>query len=711
MNKSKVILITTLALIIGLFFLLGWDQYLNLDYIKSHQSEFEQNLTKSPWLTTITFFVAYVIITGASLPGAAILTLIAGALFGLVYGTLLVSFASTLGATLAFLSSRYLLRDKINKKFKQQLTTINQGIDNEGNFYLFGLRLVPIFPFFIVNLVMGVTSISTKRYFIVSQLGMLPGTLAFVFAGTQLGQVNDLSGLISAPLLAAFALLGVMPLLTKRLLDKLQANRIYRPYQRPKSFDYNLIVIGAGAGGLVSSYIGAAVNAKVALVEKHQMGGDCLNTGCVPSKALIKAAKFAHEVKKSEQLGFEQSTTTVNFAKIMARVHQVIKKIEPHDSVERYSKLGVDVKQATAHIVDPWTVEIDGKPFTTAQIIIATGARPFVPPISGLDQVNYLTSDNLWQLTELPQRLIVLGGGPIGSELTQAFARLGSQVSQVELFDRIMPREDPEVSEYIKQQFIDEGIDVLTNHQALRVEVTDGCQRLICQVQEREVAIEFDHILIAVGRSANTAGFGLEQLDITLRPNKTIAVNKYLQTNYPNIYAVGDVTGPYQFTHVAAHQAWYSAVNALFGRFKKFAVDYRVIPWATFVDPEVARVGLNETEAAEQGIDYCVTRYDIDDLDRAIADNQAKGWIKVITAGTTDKILGVTIVGHNASELLTEYVTAMKYNLGLNKILGTIHLYPTMSEANKYAAGVWKRNHAPQYILGLLKKYHNKVRS
>jgi dihydrolipoamide dehydrogenase len=610
----------------------------------------------------------------------------------------------------AFLSSRYLLRSQINAKFKQQLSAINRGIDREGSFYLFGLRLVPLFPFFIVNLVMGVTSISTRRYFVVSQLGMLPGTLAFVFAGTQLGQVDSLGGLISAPLLLAFALLGMMPLVAKRVLDKLQANRVYRPYTKPKQFDYNLIVIGGGAGGLVSAYIASAVKAKVALVEKHQMGGDCLNTGCVPSKALIKAAKFAHEVKKSQQLGFEHSTTTVNFEKIMSRVHQVIKTIEPHDSVERYTDLGVDVLKAHATIIDPWTVEVDGKRLTTAQIIIATGAKPFVPPIDGLSDIDYLTSDNLWQLTELPQRLIVLGGGPIGSELTQAFARLGSQVSQVELFERIMPREDPEVSQYIKQQFTDEGIDVLTAHQALRVEVVDNNKRLICLHHEQEVAIPFDQIIVAVGRAANTTGFGLEQLDITLRANQTIEVNQYLQTNYPNIFAVGDVTGPYQFTHVASHQAWYSAVNSLFGRFKKFAVDYRVIPWATFVDPEVARVGLNETEAKAQQVDFTVTRYDIDDLDRAIADNQAKGWIKVITAGSSDKILGVTIVGHNASELITEYVSAMKHNLGLNKILGTIHLYPTMSEANKYAAGVWKRNHTPQYVLGWLKKYHDRGR-
>lgn len=711
MNKSKLILVATIALIITAFFSQGWDQYLSLEYIKSNQADFSQFLSESPLVATVGFFIMYIIVTGASLPGAAILTLIAGALFGLVLGTVIVSFASTIGATIAFLCSRFLFRQQINRKFNQQLKAINAGIDKEGAFYLFGLRLVPLFPFFIVNLVMGVTSITVKRYFVFSQLGMLPGTIAFVFAGTQLAKVDSLSGLISPPLLFAFALLGVMPLITKRVLEKMKARRVYSSYQKPKSFDYNLVVIGAGAGGLVSAYIASAVKARVALIEKHKMGGDCLNTGCVPSKALIKAAKFAHEIDKAPQLGFEATSTTINFAKVMKRVHQVIATIEPHDSVKRYTELGVEVISASATIVDPWTVEVDGKRITAAQMIVATGARPFVPPITGLADIEYLTSDNLWQLTELPEKLIVLGGGPIGSELTQAFARLGSRVCQVELFDQIMPREDVEVSKFVKQTFIEEGIEVLTSHQALRVEVRDEQKQLICLYNGEEVAIEFDQIIVAVGRAANTSGFGLEQLGINLRPNKTIEVNDYLQTNYPNIYAVGDVTGPYQFTHVAAHQAWYSAVNSLFGRFKKFKVDYRVIPWATFVDPEIARVGMNEQEAAEQGIDFRITRYNLDDLDRAIAENQTKGWVKVITAGSSDKILGVTIVGHNGGELIAEYVSAMKHNLGLNKILGTIHLYPTMSEANKYAAGVWKRNNAPQKILGWLEKYHNWVRS
>ena len=622
----------------------------------------------------------------------------------------MVSFASTIGATIAFWCSRYLFKARINQNFSCQLATINRGIDREGALYLFGLRLVPLFPFFMVNLVMGVTSITTKRYFIVSQIGMLPGTITFVFAGTQLAQINSLSGLISPQLLFAFAVLGLMPLVTQRILDRLKSRQAYQNYNQPTSFDYNLVVIGAGAGGLVSAYIASAVKAKVALIEKHQMGGDCLNTGCVPSKALIKAAKFAHQVKKASNLGFDDSTTTVNFAKIMTRISAVIKAIAPHDSIERYQKLGVEVLTGHAEIIDPWTIVVNGQRITTSHIIIATGAKPLIPNIEGLANIDYLTSDNLWQITELPQRLIVLGGGPIGCELSQAFARLGSQVSQVELFERLMTREDPEVSDYVQQKFDSEGIAVLTGHQALRVEVTNGTKQLICRYQDQEVAVPFEKIIVAVGRRANSEGFGLEQLAIRLRANKTIEVNQHLQTNFPNIYAVGDVTGPYQFTHVASHQAWYGAVNSLFGRFKKFKVDYRVIPWATFVDPEVARVGINESEATAQGLDFEVTRYDIDDLDRAIADDKATGWVKIITQKSSDKILGVTIVAHNASELITEYVSAMKHNLGLNKILATIHIYPTMSEANKYAAGVWKRNNAPQRLLNWLGKYHRWLR-
>lgn len=478
-------------------------------------------------------------------------------------------------------------------------------------------------------------------------------------------------------------------------------------FTRPRHFDRDIVVLGAGSGGLVSAYIGSVVKAKVSLIEKHQMGGDCLNTGCVPSKALIRSAKLMHNIQNSKTYGVQQATGEIDFARTMARVHEIIAKIEPHDSVERYSGLGVDVIEGEGRITSPWTVEVNGKTLTTRNIVVATGGSPFVPPIKGLDQVHYLTSHNLWELKQKPERLVVLGGGPIGCELSQAFQRLGSKVFQVERESNIMGREDPEISAMVQKRFEDEGVNVMVNTNAVAVEVNDGEKVLVCEQGDETVRIAFDQIIVAVGRKANTTGFGLEELGIELTNRGTIKTNDYLQTvRYPNIYAVGDVAGPYQFTHVAAHQAWYAAVNSLFGMFWKFRADYRVIPWATFTDPEVARVGLNETEAKERNIPYEITTYGIDDLDRAIADSSDHGVVKILTKPGKDTILGVTIAGEHAGDLIAEYVLAMKHGLGLNKILGTIHIYPTMSEMNKYAAGEWKRAHQPETVLKWVEKFH-----
>ena len=417
------------------------------------------------------------------------------------------------------------------------------------------------------------------------------------------------------------------------------------------------------------------------------------------------------QLRNAHRLGIREVLGEVDFAGVMRRVHEVIGAIEPHDSVERYTLLGVEVLKGHARITSPWTVEIrqaDGsvRTLTTRSIVIAAGASPFVPPIPGLKEAEFLTSDTIWGLTELPKRLVVLGGGPIGCELAQSFACLGSAVTQVEMAPRLMLREDPEVSDLVAASLRVDGVNVLTSHQAIRVEVYEGEKRLIVRHGDEELPIAFDQLLCAVGRRPRVTGYGLEELGIPLTPQKTIQTNAFLQTLYPNIYAVGDVAGPFQFTHTAAHQAWYASVNALFGRFKRFKADYSVIPWATFTDPEVARVGLSETEAREQGVAYEVTRYDMDDLDRAIADGTAHGFVKVLTVPGKDKILGVTIVGEHAGDLLAEYVLAMKYGLGLNKILGTIHTYPTLSEANKYAAGQWKRAHAPHRLLGWLARFH-----
>lgn len=704
--KNRKLLIALLLALVAAFFIFDLGRFFSLEYLKSEQAALDAVYASRPLMVIAVFFFGYIAVTALSLPGAAILTLAAGAQFGLLMGTLIVSFASTIGATLAFLVSRYLLQDAIESRFGDKLKTFNSNIEKDGAFYLFTVRLVPVFPFFLVNLVMGLTRLKTGVFYLVSQIGMLAGTLVFVNAGTQLAQIDSLGGILSPGLIFSFALLGIFPLIAKKIVDMVKARKVYEGHNKPEKFDHDIVVLGAGSGGLVTSYIGAVVKAKVTLIEKHKMGGDCLNTGCVPSKALIRSGKLMSNIKHSEKYGVQNAHGEIDFAKTMQRVHEVISKIEPHDSVERYTNLGVNVVQGEGRITSPWTVEVNGETLITRNIVIATGGSPFVPPIPGLEKINYLTSENLWELTTQPKRLVVLGGGPIGSELTQAFHRLGSEVTQIEMAPRIMGREDPDVADMVQERFEAEGIKVMVDTKAVAVEVSGEEKVLVCEHDGQTIKVGFDEIMVAVGRKANTSGFGLEELGVSLTDKGNIAVNDFLQTDFPNIYAVGDVAGPYQFTHVAAHQAWYAAVNSLFGMFKKFRADYRVIPWATFTDPEVARVGLNETDAKAANIAYELTTYGIDDLDRAIADSSDYGVVKVLTVPGKDKILGVTIVGEHAGDLIAEYVLAMKHGLGLNKILGTIHIYPTLSESNKYAAGEWKRAHQPEKILALVEKFH-----
>jgi dihydrolipoamide dehydrogenase len=705
-RNAKLILIATIVVLIVAFFVFDLQRFLTLEYLKDRQQAFADFYAANRLLTIAIYFILYVVVTALSLPGAAVMTLAGGGLLGFWTAMVTVSFASTLGATLAFLASRFLLRDWVQGKFGDKLKAINEGVEREGSFYLFTLRLVPLFPFFVINLVMGLTPMRAGAYYLVSQIGMLPGTAVYVNAGTQLGQIESAAGILSPGILISFVLLGIFPLIAKRIIDIVKSRKAFDGWEKPEKFDYNLVAIGAGSGGLVSAYIAAAVKAKVALIEKDKMGGDCLNTGCVPSKALIRSAKMISYAKRAKEFGLQSGHVEYDFGEVMERVQRVIEKVEPHDSIERYTELGVECFTGSATITSPWTVEVNGETLTTRNIIVATGASPLVPPITGIDKVDYLTSDNLWQLRQNPGRLVVLGGGPIGSEITQAMARLGAQVTQVEMMSRIMSREDPEVSEYVQKQFEADGVQVLTGHMAKEVVVEEDEKSLHCEANGETVKIPFDQILVAIGRRPNVTGFGLEELGVEISARGTVAVDPLLRTNFPNIFAVGDVAGPYQFTHTASHMAWYAAVNALFGTFKSFKVDYSVIPWATFTDPEVARVGLSEDEAKAQKIAYEVTHYGIDDLDRAIADSEDHGWVKVLTKPGSDKLLGVTIVGSHAGDLLAEYVLAMKHGLGLNKILGTIHTYPTLSEANKAAAGVWKKAHAPEKLLEWVKKFH-----
>ena len=704
---KKLALLSLILFLVFVFYQTGLISFSNLSSLKGNiifLQDYEEN---RPYLSAFLYFLLYVFATSLALPGAAAITLVGGAIFGFAKGLLLVSFASTIGATLSFLLSRYLFRDFLSEKFTSTMNTINKGIENEGKLYLFALRLAPIFPFFLINLLMGLTKFPARTFFWISQIGMLPGTAVYVNAGLQLSKINSLRDVLSFELFISFCIIGILPLLARKSLKIIKNKEVYKPFKKtkPKYFDFDMIAIGGGAAGLVTSYISSAVGAKAALIEEDRMGGDCLNTGCVPSKAIIKTAHLAYEAKNHKHFGIEQMEFKLTLQEVLKRVHRIIKKIEPHDSIERYTKLGVECFQGKAKIISPWEVKINGKILTTRNISIATGATPFIPNTPGLSSICFLTSDTIWNLKELPKKLLVLGGGAIGCELAQSFGRLGSKVTIIERNKHLLPREDKDVSKIIEMQFQKEDIEILTEV-TLQSFKQEGL-KTFCSYTKGNITkkIEADAVLVALGRKARVEGFGIEDLKIKLRKNGTIKVNKYLQTNYPNIYACGDVTGPYQFTHAAAHQAWFCSVNGLFGSFKKFQVDYKALPWCTFTSPEVARVGFSEKEAKEQGLSFSITKYHLNDLDRAITDGEETGFVKVLTKKGTDKILGATIVGSQAGNMIAEFVTAMKYGLGLNKILGTIHIYPTWTEANKYAAGIWKQNNKPKKTLRLLRKY------
>ncbi len=704
MNLKRIGLALVLLILVGLVFAFDLHSYLTLEYVTQQKDSLQALVDGSPYLSVLIFMGIYILVTALSIPGALIMTLTVGALFGLAVGMIIASIGSTVGATLAFLGSRYLVRSWVERHFPNQIKSINEGVEKEGVSYLFALRLIPIFPFFLVNLAMGVTRIRTFTYFWVSQLGMLAGTFVFVNAGRELSKIESLGDITSPGLLGSFVLLGVFPFVAQRALSWWKQSKVLKGFDKPNTFDRNLVVIGAGAGGLVSSYIAATVKAKVTLIEKHKMGGDCLNTGCVPSKALIKAAKVAFEAGRASELGINVGSVEVDFAGVMRHVHKAIELVEPHDSVERYSQLGVECIEGEAVIKSPYSVEVAGKTLTTRSIIVATGARPMVPEYPGLDDIHYYTSDTIWGLKHCPKRLLILGAGPIACEMAQAFVRLGSQVTILARSNRLMAREDEDVSDFVMAALAREGLTFMMQHLVKGFARSDEGTLVLWEQGENSGELGFDEVLFALGRKANTQGFGLQDLGVELNENGTIKTDCFLQTNIPTIFACGDVAGPYQFTHMAAHQAWFASVNALFGWFKKFKVDYSIVPWVTYVDPEVARVGVNEAEARNQGLDFEVTRYNIGDLDRAITDHNAQGFVKVITPQGKDRILGVTIVGQNAGELLAEFVLAMKKGIGLNGILSTIHAYPTMAEANKYVAGEWKRNHAPERVIKLVEK-------
>ena len=689
----------------------GMDSILSLETVLEEKDRLRERFEKNPIWLGIGFFLSYIVITALSIPGAAILTLASGAIFGFGWGLIIASFASTIGATLAMLAFRWFFRPLVEKRFEEQLITVNSGIEKDGSLYLFSLRMVPIFPFFLINALMGLTKIGVGSFFWVSQLGMLAGTALYVNAGTQLASIETISQIFSAEIIISFAILGIFPLVAKTIIERLNSHHLYERFTKPEKFDRDLVVIGAGSGGLVAALIGATLKAKVSLVEKELMGGDCLNTGCVPSKALIRSARHVFENAHADSLGFKTSVSRVNLGKIMDRVARIIQTIQPKDSVERYRSLGVDVVLGEARVISPWHVQVDEKIISTRKIILATGATPLIPNIEGLESLPFLTSENLWSLRKRPDRLVVIGGGPIGVELSQTFRRLGSQVTQIEALDSLLPNEDEEFSDIVFDRLNSEGVEILLGTRAISIEAGQG-QNILLTIDKEGLKREivFDELLIAAGRKPYTKGLGLDSLGVDLKANGAIIVDKYLRTKFPNIYAIGDVTGSFQYTHAASHMAWHASVNSLFSFIKKFPVDYRFMPYATFSHPEIARVGLNEKDAISMGIKYDVTTYDISDLDRAIVDGEALGLIKVLTRPRTDKILGVTIAADHASNLISEYTLAMKCGVGLKKILGTIHVYPTMAEANKFVASEWAKSHKPNWALWLLKGFHSWMR-
>ncbi len=677
--------------------------HLSFSQLKDRQHELLALVGEHPFTAAAIYFVIYILATAVSLPGATILTLAGGALFGFFQGVLLVSFASTIGALLAYFVARYFLKDYVQNKFAERLKIINQKVEQEGAFYLLFLRLVPVFPFFLINLVMALTPIRPWTFYWVSQLGMFPATLIYVNAGTEIAKISSLGDITSPSLLIALALLGLLPFITKSLMSFIKSRRVYRRFNKPSSFQYHSIVLGGGSAGLVAAYTTRTLQGKVALIEKHQMGGDCLNTGCVPSKAILRSAKYIADIKNFADFGLAQANCDYRFKDIIQRVHDKINTIEPKDSVQRYSELGVDCEQGEAKIISPWEVQVNGKTLSAKNIIIATGATPAIPKIKNIDQVPYYTTDTIWSLSELPEQLLIIGAGPIGCELGQAFARLGSQVTVVQRRATILPNEDQQAAELVAASLVKDNITILTDFNSDEFIQDNGKYSLAGIRNGERCTVAFSHVLIATGRQANLTG--LEALALDVNSAGKLVTNETLQTSYPNVYACGDVTSAMQYTHTASHQAWYAAFNALFHPAKKFKCSLDNIPRAVFTDPEITSLGLTEKQAIEQGIDYQVTTFPMDDIDRAITDNATQGFIKVITPKNNHKILGVCIVGEHASELIAEFVLAKTNGLGLNHILKTVHIYPTKSEINRMVSGKWRRSQLTERIITILAKF------
>ncbi len=468
--------------------------------------------------------------------------------------------------------------------------------------------------------------------------------------------------------------------------------------------DYDLVVIGGGSAGLVAASAGAQLNAKIALVEKEpKLGGDCLHYGCVPSKSLIHAGRVAHEVRNAAVYGVEASLHNIHIREALGHVHRVIDTIQKHDSTERFESLGVEVIYGDGQFVDRHTFAVNGRHLKARTFLIATGGRPSLPPVTGLQKAGYLTNLTVFDVTERPGSLAVIGAGPIGCELGQAFARLGSQVTMIASHDHVLPKEEPEAARIVQAQFESEGLHILTETRAQEVIVENGQKVIITNTGDR---LAVDEILVAAGRVPNVENLNLEAAGVDI--GKTgILVNSKLQTTNPKIYAAGDVIGGYLFTHVAGYEGAVALQNALLLPTKK--ADYRVIPWATFTEPELARVGLTEEQARKRyGDDLMVLKHTFDEVDRALAEGAGVGFAKFITR-KNGEILGAHIVGPSAGELIHEVVLAMSYDLKVGALKSIIHIYPTLAEINsKTALQLTKQTYATNDRLqGFLRRFFN----
>jgi pyruvate/2-oxoglutarate dehydrogenase complex dihydrolipoamide dehydrogenase (E3) component/uncharacterized membrane protein YdjX (TVP38/TMEM64 family) len=687
MSRTKLALILVIIAAIAAFFILGGSDYLTLGTLKGARDGLSAIVTEQPIAAALAFIATYIVIVALSLPGAAIMTLAAGALFGLIEGVALASIASTIGATLAMLAARFVARDWVRKRFPRAVEAVDKGVAKDGAVYLLSLRLAPVFPFFLVNLAMGLTAMPVVRYALVTWAGALPGTIAYTFAGTQLARIARPSDALSPGLIAAFLGLALVPLLGKWIANGVQRRRALGKFRRPKKFDANLIVIGAGSGGLVASLVAAQLEAKVVLIERAEMGGDCLNTGCVPSKSLIRVARSVAEIRKSSLFGVTIAEPSVDFGAVMRRLNETVATIAPNDSVERFRGLGVDVRLGEARLVDPWTVTIDGgAPISAPEIIIATGAAPVVPPIPGLAKSNFATSETLWTklsaMDRVPKRVAVLGAGPIGCELGQALQRLGSQVTIVAMSEQLLEREDKEAADIVARALQKDGVALKLGAVVERVEGE--------ALQLGSEQVPFDLLIVAVGRKARLEGFGLDAFD-------------YI--SMPHIRFVGDAAGGEQFTHFAGHSGAIAAINALIGRFGRLKYD-KLVPRVTFTSPEVASVGLTEAQAKEQKREVEVFTYPLAEADRAVIDGVGEGLVKLVSAKGKDRVLGATIVAPNAGDLIVPWILAIKNGVGLKAMQSLIYPYPTMSEAGRAAAGEWRKAHSSERVLRLAERWN-----